>query len=254
MNRYLLSIAITLLGFFGTAQTINTDRPDQTESSSTIEKAELQLESGILFGTAKDDFFSEEVLLAPTILWRYGLTNGIELRLLTEFTSVKDKLTDDTSSGITDLQLGTKIQILKKENVKTEIAILSHIIIPTAKDELSINEVGTINKLSVSHDIGETFGLGYNVGYDYYGIGSGNFTYSLALGLNISEKVGFYIEPFGALNELEDHESSFDAGFTYLAQDNLQLDISAGTGLNHDMKYVSIGCSFNIGLGKNQME
>ena len=61
MNKYIYTIALILFGYLTSAQTINTDRPDQTESSSTIGKAELQLESGILFGTAKDDFFSEEI-------------------------------------------------------------------------------------------------------------------------------------------------------------------------------------------------
>ena len=57
------------------AQTIVTDRPDQTESSLTLGKGELQIESGILFETTKDDYFSEELLLAPTVLWRYGITD-----------------------------------------------------------------------------------------------------------------------------------------------------------------------------------
>ena len=228
------------------AQTIVTDRPDQTESSLTLGKGELQIESGILFETTKDDYFSEELLLAPTVLWRYGITDGIELRLLTEFSSIKDKLTSVKASGLADLQVGTKIQILKKEDVKTEIAFLSHLIIPTAKNALTLDEIGSINKLSIGHDIGDVFGLGYNIGYDNYGFGSGNLTYSLALGLSISDKVSFYIEPYGALVELEYHESNFDAGFTYLVQDNLQLDVSAGTGLNHNMNYVSIGCSINI--------
>ena len=253
MNKYLFTLVLVLFGYLATAQTIITDRPDQTESSSTIGKGELQIESGILYGTAKDDFFSEEILLAPTVLWRYGITNGIELRLLTEFNSVKDKLVDDRYSGISDIQLGTKIQLLKKENVKTEVAFLSHIIIPTAKDQLSLGKVGTINKLSVSHDIGDTFGLGYNVGYDYYGFGSGNLTYSLSLGIGLSDKIGMYVEPYGSLVEMDTHEANFNVGLTYLVQDNLQLDVSTGTGLNHKMTFISLGCSINIGLSKNQL-
>ena len=228
------------------SQSIITDRPDQTESSSTIFKGSLQLESGILFGSAKDDGFSEEILLAPTVLWRYGITNGIELRLLTELASVKDKIANKTVSGITDLQVGTKIQLLKKEGINTEIAFLSHAIIPTAKDELSLNELGTINKLSISHSLSESVGLGYNVGYDYYGFGSGNLTYSIAVGFGISDKIGFYAEPYGNLIDIETHEASFDAGFTYLVNDNSQLDISYGTGINHTMNYISIGYSLNI--------
>jgi hypothetical protein len=228
------------------AQSIITDRPDQTESSSTIFKGSLQLESGMLFGYTKEDGFSKNTLVAPTVLWRYGITNGIELRLLTEFTSVKDKMTNLTVSGITDLQIGTKIQILKKDDINTEMAFLSHAIIPTAKDDLSLNELGTINKLSISHRLSDRVGLGYNVGYDYYGFGSGNFTYSLAVGFGISEKIGLYVEPYGEFVDIKSHEASFDAGFTYLINENSQLDFSCGTGINHTMKYISVGYSLNI--------
>ena len=144
------------------------------------------------------------------------------------------------------LPFNVDIETLKKDDVKTEIAFLSHLIIPTAKNAMTLDEIGSINKLSIAHDIGDVFGLGYNIGYDYFGFGSGNLTYSLALGLSISDKVSFYLEPYGALEELDYHKSSFDAGIAYLVEDNLQLDLSAGTGLNHNMNYVSIGCSINI--------
>lgn len=248
MYRIAILIAFFCLELVS-AQSIITDRPDQTESSSTIAKGSLQIEAGVLFGSVKDDFFSQELVLAPTVLWRYGITKGIELRVLTEFASVKDKLASQKASGLTDLQLGTKIQIFKDSDVNTEIAFLSHAIIPTAKDELSLNKLGTINKLSISHELSDSIGLGYNVGYDYFGYGSGNLTYSVALGIGLSDTIGLYIEPYGNLVEFDWHQASFDAGFTYLVNNNCQLDISYGTGLNHTMNYFSIGTSFFIPKG-----
>jgi hypothetical protein len=160
----------------------------------------------------------------------------VELRLLTEFASVKNKLNSQKINGIADLQIGTKVQILKKEEINTEIAFLSHAILPTAKDELSLNEIGTMNKLSISHEIKDNVGLGYNIGYDYFGNGNGDFTYSLAVGIGITDAFGFYLEPYGAIVDFETHEASFDAGIAYLLQDNVQLDFSFGTGINHTMK------------------
>ena len=136
--RSIIIIALFIISNNIFAQTIITDRPDQTESSSTLLKGSLQIESGVLFGSSKGDYFSEEMLLAPSVLWRYGVTNGIELRLLTEFASVKDKMSNKTIYGVSDLHIGAKIQLLKKEGINTEIAFLSHAIIPTAKDELSL--------------------------------------------------------------------------------------------------------------------
>tara|TARA_R110002073_G_scaffold56835_9_gene144464 strand:- start:20223 stop:20993 length:771 start_codon:yes stop_codon:yes gene_type:complete len=242
-------VAILIFLIFTTSaftQTIITDRPDQTESSSTIPKGSFQIESGILFESIKDKGFSEEILLAPTVLSRYGITKGIEIRLLTEFASVKDKLLNGTVKGITDLQIGTKIQLFKKEGINTEIAVLSHIIVPAAKDDLSINKFGVINKLAISHELSNTIALGYNIGYDYYGTGKGNLTYSLSFGFGITDKIGFYLEPYGSIKEFDNHESNFDTGVTYLINNNFQIDASYGTGINHNMNYISVGMSINI--------
>jgi len=105
---------------------------------------------------------------------------------------------------------------------------------------------GTINKLALSHKLNENIGIGYNLGYNYFGDGKGDLTYSLALGINITDKVAIYVEPYGEITELKKHLSSFDAGFTYLLRDNFQLDFSLATGINHTMNYISTGFSWNI--------
>jgi hypothetical protein len=242
----------TLLLFFAigtiSAQQIITDRPDQTESSSTIPLKSLQIEAGALFqrgGGAQANAY-------PSVLWRYGVTEKFELRLLTQFETNKSLNSSLKNNGISDLQIGTKIQLFKKENVNTEIAFLSHLILPTAKRELTNDKVGTINKLSISHALSEKIGIGYNVGYDYFGNGSGNLTYSVAIGVSLSDTIGFYVEPYGEFTEFESHLASFDTGFTYLLKNNFQLDISYGTGLNYGMNYFSTGFSWNINPHKKK--
>ena len=148
--------------------------------------------------------------------------------------------------GIRDLEVGTKIKLLKKENLKTEIAFLSHLIIPTGTKHISIDKYGTSNKLSISHEITENFGIGYNLGYNYFCEGNGDLTYSFAFGIGINEKVGIYIEPYGEMANLDEFISNFDTGFTYLVNENLQLDFSFGAGINQSMNYMSIGCSWLI--------
>ncbi len=246
MNKYISTVVLFLLlansSIF--AQSIITDRPDQTESSSTVAKGSLQIETGILIGFMDSDDNSIQQILAPTILFRYGIMEGLELRVLNQFERVKDDF--DTTTGISDLEIGAKIQLYKKEDINTEIAFLSHLIVPSGTKGLTNVKAGTINKLSISHEINDTIGLGYNVGYDYFGTGQGNFTYSIALGIGINDKVGIYLEPYGQLTEFNIYEASFDAGVAYLVKDNFQLDFSFGTGINHDMNYISAGASINI--------
>ncbi len=247
LNRFIVIIFICLLPFGATySQTILTDRPDQTEGSSTVPKGSVQIESGVLIAYTGEGLDKERQLLAPTTLFRVGLTKGIELRLLSQFESVKDFRFGQTFNGISDLEIGTKIQIFKKEENSSEVALLSHLVIPTGTDVLTNNVVGTINKLSISHVVNENFGIGYNLGYNYFGEGNGDFTYTLAFGIGINDKLSVYFEPYGEIANFEAHFSSFDAGFTYLVQDNLQLDFSFGTGINYNMNYLSLGCSWLI--------
>jgi len=250
--RVITFILLLMVNFTIGAQTIVTDRPDQTESSSTVPRGSFQIETGVLFGSSKSEGFSFKEIFAPSTLFRYGIAKGIELRLVNQFENVKNKTTSEKVNGMSDIEIGTKFQILNKENVNTEIAFLSHLIIPIGSKDVTIDNFGTINKLSISHTISETVGIGYNVGYDYFGTGKGNLTYSLALAIGITSKLGVYLEPYGALLEIDNHESNFDGGITYLIKDNFQLDASFGTGINHNMNYFSVGASINISKNKNK--
>ena len=223
---------------------IVTDRPDQTESSSTVGKGNLQLEAGLLIGFAGEDENAVRQLLAPTTLFRYGITEGIELRLLSQFESIK--IQDQAVQGISDIEVGAKIQLFQKEDSRFEVAFLSHLLVPTGSENLSLESFGSINKLAVSQEINETLGLGYNLGYNYFGTGSGMLTYSAVLGVGVNDKVAIYIEPYGELIDMEEFLLNFDTGLTYLVKDNLQLDFSFGTGLTHKMNYISIGCCWKI--------
>jgi len=238
---FLLCCSITLA-----AQEIITDRPDQTESSSTIQKGNLQIESGLLLEFLGEDIScSERNILAPTTLIRYGLLDFAELRIVSQIESVKNNSTSVT--GISDLEIGTKLQLLKKEKSLLEIALLSHIIIPTGSKEVSSNTTGSINKLCVSHRSNTNISIAYNLGYNYFGSGKGNPTYSFVLGSAINDKASVYLEPYGELIEFEDNVININSGITYLMKDNFQLDFSFGTGVNHIFNYTAIGFSWNIG-------
>jgi Putative MetA-pathway of phenol degradation len=223
---------------------IVTDRPDQTESSSTVGNGNLQIEAGLLIGFVGEDEYAIRHILAPTTLFRYGITEGIELRLLSQLMSIK--IQDQLNQGISDIEIGAKIQIFKREESRFEVAFISHLLVPTGTEGVSIGNFGTINRLAVSQELNETLGLGYNLGYNYLGFGRGHLTYSMVLGVGVNEKVAIYIEPYGKLIDMEEFLLNFDTGLTYLVKDNVQLDFSFGTGLTHKMNYISLGCCWKI--------
>ncbi len=243
-----IKIFLLLLIFGAVAQVqaqIVTDRPDQTESSSTVGRGNLQIESGLLMGFEGDKHFSTRQILAPTTLFRYGISEKIELRFVNQFESYKYR--DEKIQGIGDIEIGAKIELNKSENPSVEMAFLSHLIIPSGSIEFTNHDYGVVNKFALSHDLNEKASLGYNVGYDYFGEGDGNLTYSAALGIGVTEKVGIYAEFYGEYAEFETFNLNFDAGVTYLLNDHFQLDFSFGNGVNNRMNYVSTGLSWLIG-------
>lgn len=238
---FLLCCSITVA-----AQEIITDRPDQTESSSTILKGNLQIESGVLLEFIGEDILStERNLLAPTTLIRYGFLDFAEIRIVTQIENVKN--TSINVTGISDLEIGTKLQLLKKEQSLLELALLCHVIIPTGSKEITFNTTGFINKICVSHKSNTNINIGYNLGYNYFGSGQGDLTYSFVLGLRINNKASVYFEPYGEVIDFEDNLININSGVTYLLKDNFQLDFSFGTGINNTLNYTAIGCSWNIG-------
>ena len=62
----------------------------------------------------------------------------------------------------------------------------------------------------------------------------------------MTEKLGFFMEPFGEIVDIKKFILNFDSGFTYLVKDNLQLDCSYGTGINSKMNFFSFGISWLI--------
>ena len=149
-----------------TAQEIVTDRPDQTESSTTIPLKSFQFESGLLLGNYNFANSSQQLLLIPTTLFRYGIAKKIELRLVEQLVNIKNKETSVDNFGLSDLEFGAKIQILKNPAINAEIAFISHLVLPTGAISVTNGHVGTLNKLAISHSITDFLDLGYNVGYN----------------------------------------------------------------------------------------
>ncbi len=235
--------------------TIVTDRPDQTEASSTVYPGALQIESGITWQTfdlarsSSDQTRRIESFALPNTHFRLGLVENFELRVVTQPELLRSYVAGEEISrtaGLADLQLGFKWRIYSGENGGPEVGFLSHLVVPTGSDGLSIESYGVINKLAVTHSLSDKHSLAWNLGYDYLGEGNGDLFYSLAWGIGLSEKVGVYLEPYGFLVNLEEMVFNADAGLTYLLSDNMQFDYSFGLGLNEEMNYHSIGFSIRL--------
>jgi len=231
-----------------------TDRPDQTESSCTVPKNSLQIETGFVFENFKHSQFEFNNLGFGTTLLRYGVWDNFELRLGSYYqqTHVKSDFfnVDSIQSGMGPVLAGFKVYVIEERGIRPEISILA---------DLTLNKVGNLDyrptytystiKLSASHTLSNFFSLGYNFGFASDGeTASGLFVYSFVLGMSLADRVGAYAEIYGTSAEGDRPNTRVDGGLTYLILHNLQIDISGGMGLDSDVKmyYVSCGITWRI--------
>lgn len=234
-------------------QELVTDRPDQTESSNTIPQGCLQVEMGLLLEQNESYdlqglYSADRYFSAPSTLLRYGLLKGVELRMLSQLNNFKLNISNDVKAtfDFSDLEVGTKVQLLDREDVKTKIAFLSHLVIPTGTRMFSNIKYGSINKLAIAHPLTPNVDWGINIGYDYLGTSKGSLTQSMAIGVGVSERFGFFLEEYGDWENFDAYMVNFDAGMTYLLKEHFQLDFSFGTGVNHSMNFLGFGFSWLI--------
>lgn len=248
MNRFLV-VFLVFFSCLSYGQGIETDRPDQTESSAVIPVKTVQIETGIRAEFIENSVNGarENSVFAPTTLFRISLSKRFEFRLVNTLEHHQaDLLSPNESRGwhIDDLEIGTKIQLYNRPTAKTRIAIMQHIAMPTS---LSYTKAwGSITNLLVSHDLKNGFALGYHLGYDLHQNEGQLFTYSMALSMPINEVIGSYVETYGDYRLEGIPVVNIDAGFTFAIKETMQLDYSFGIGMTQLMNYQAIGFSMRL--------
>jgi hypothetical protein len=225
---------------------IETDRPDQTESASVVPRGLVQIEAGYVFTRLKpDEGVVSEISQIPATLIRYGLSETFELRFDWAGYVNEERQTgslDEDESGSGNTAVGAKIKLREERGAAPQLAILINFILPTGEKAFRSERIDPSLRVLGAHTLSERLSLGWNAGVTLFtledpGLELDTFaaaSYTAALGIGVSERWGSFVELFGLIpfSGSPGNEHAFDAGFTYLAQDNLQLDVYAGVGLN----------------------
>jgi len=227
-----------------------TDRPDATESSSTVGKGVLQFETGGVYESYENNNIKTENYTYNTMLIRYGILDNIELRLGWDFvegtTKVNGNKLDDVTSGLSPLLLGMKVDITEESGLMPEIALIGHVFpVFSASTDYRPEHTGVDFRFSLSHTLSEKSSLGYNIGAEW-GNDSPEATcvYTLAYGYSITDRFGIYAEVYGDLPEDHSANHYWDAGMTYLVSNDLQLDAYVGTSITEGQD-ILLGIGFS---------
>jgi Putative MetA-pathway of phenol degradation len=236
-SKIILSAILAITSLFAgeVVMPIDTDRPDQTESTALLPYHSFQIEAGATY-TAGNEW------TIPAFLLRLSLLKNFELRLEGDVTKV------GSSTSLSPLALGFKSGICEQKKVLPTISILFDVAMPkwASKNSRSDTYVPTI-KFLFDHEITDHWGIGYNLGASWDSRVT-TVIYTLVSGFDFTEKVGAYLEIFGEAPQYSRGMLQADGGFTFVPIPNLQFDISGGVGLtaNAPDYFFGVGISLRI--------
>lgn len=252
--RYLILMFVLALAAGGTlnaqeVEPLQADRPDQTECASLVPPGYLQAETGFLYEKGGPDARS---FLYPSILWKYGVNDRFEVRLITE--AGMEEYGEERISGFYPLTVGFKARLLDENGIVPQTAFLGHLTsCMSGKEAFRPEWLAPSFRLSMQHTLSGRLSLGYNLGTEWSGNSNKpTYIYSLASGISLTSQLGGFIEVYGYLPVKEDADHRIDCGLTYLVSNDLMVDLSAGVGItkNAPDSFISLGFSWRFDVRK----
>ena len=222
------------------AEPLTPDRPGEAETVSIVTPGAIQLESGFTFEreTKTGDPKTNSVTV-PQLLVRMGLLPNLEVRLAADGYIHEDRTEARNRESGTDLELGSKIRLIDQAGMWPTIGLLASVSFPTGGSAVTSDGVDPRGRLLLNWELGQHYSLDANL--DFGGPTEGvndsrrifEVTPVLSLERALTDRLNAFIETFSTFKDRgEEDEYTVDGGVTYLVHDNLQLDFSAGLGLN----------------------
>lgn len=218
---------------------MSTDRPDQTESAFTVPKGWFQIESSLLsYSNRLDTDERSETFTWGEMNVKYGLSDNTDIQFIWQpYIQNRQRGAPGESNanqaGVSDLLVRFKWNVVGNDDGPFAMSLMPFVKIPTATHRVGNDMweggllINTQTDLGGGFTLGNTFFGGMAIDADdehYFRPGA-----TASLGYGITEKVGVYTEIFSAWQYDTERcwQTSFDMGFTYLVNANLQLDIGA---------------------------
>ena len=224
---------------------IQLDRPDQTECSFITPKKYIQIENGFTIENFDNNLITYTY---PSTLWKYGVNEKFELRLITEFASAKTN--DETTHGIIPITVGFKTSLLEEKGIIPKTSFIGHVTSSKiGNKEFQTKYIAPSFRFTMQHTLSDKISLSYNLGAEWNGEDAAeSYIYTLTTGFSLTERIGCYTEVFGFIPTGGRADHSFDSGLTYLINNDLMADISGGIGItdNAPKNYVSLGISYRF--------
>ena len=223
-------------------------RPGLDTPACTMAPGRVSVETGLADWTLEQDSSqrTDTVLIGGTLV-RIGLTDNVEAQIgWTPYGHVRtrDKIggTVDSTGTVGDAMLGFKVNLHHPDGSGLSAAIQPFVTGPIGRSPLGAGDWGGGVVAPVDYALNDIFSLQFTPEVDAVVDQDGNgrhFAASGTIGLAValSKKVSMTVE-FQALRDADPSGKTWQAvestSLAWMPKDNLQLDMGAVAGLNHD--------------------
>ena len=173
---------------------IQLDRPDQTECPFITPKKYIQIENGF---TIEHIDQNQKSFSYPSTLWKYGVNEKFELRLITEL--VSEKTNDTIHSGFSPITIGFKTSLFEEKGIIPKTSFIGHITTSDiGSEEFRTSYIAPSFRFTMQHTLTPKVALSYNLGAEWNGENAEHrYIYTLTTGFSLTDEIGFSALPGG---------------------------------------------------------
>ena len=221
---------------------IVTDRPSESAGPTVVPRRALQVEMGYKFSRVMTEDRRTDTHELPDLLLRFGVVRRLEARVTATGYGFKYQDPDgsrEKQAGFNDVSVGVKWALTEEGARRPALSLLADVSLPVGDTDFTDDYVNPKFLLLFTNTLTERLSLTGNVGPKFITLQEAGdkrtvveLLYTAMLSGPVSERIGWFAELFGAfaLNDARTSSHSTQAGLTFLAKRNLQLDVRAGVG------------------------
>lgn len=236
---------------------LDPDRPHLPEAASTVGLGRVVLESGYTYTNKGPAFLHQHSY--PEALLRVGIfADWFEFRISQNFINQKNipgSGQPASIDGAQDLNIGVKLGLTEQKDYLPEAALILQTTVPSGNSSVSNDTVMPGVNLDLGWEIVKNcFGMetvtSANGARDDAGHAFVDFAQGITAVFDLTRKLEFFTEydlfvPMGAVAPEQAHLQEYVVGgFVYFLNNNLEVDIRAGVGLNNHASDYLLGTGF----------
>lgn len=219
-------VIFSFAGVFAQEVEFTADCPGASTGPSTVAKGVIQWEQGVQY----DGDGGKGAFTFSSTLFRYGLFDGVELRLAGDgFIYNNGYKWRPAFSGV---NIGAKVRCYEGEGAVPVVSVLADFSIPaTGTKGFGVENFTPSLYLLFENPLNDRLSLGYNVGAEWDGASPSPQAFAaLCLGCSVTDDLGCFVESYNYFGKAG-NQFCADFGFNYMVARKVQLDVAANLDL-----------------------